>query len=305
MSKYVVAGAGGIGSAVATRLASEGHDVTLVSRRGGGPSHPLIARTSADVGDTQRLIELSANADAVFNCVNPPYHRWANDWPPLATSLLQSAASSNAVLVTLSNLYAYGVPTGPMSPSSPFLATYDKALVRATMWHDALAAHHEGRLRTCEVRASDFLGISDQSMLGERVVPRVLAGKSCQVLGNPDMAHSWSYTDDVANTLIACAQNSLAWGRAWHAVTNPPRSTREAINDIADVAGCDHVKVKSIPTLALRALGIFNPTIRELPITSYQFEMPFIIDDVETREELGLTPTPWREALAATIEGYK
>lgn len=305
MSNYVVVGAGSIGSSVAARLAAQGHSVSVVSRRGGGPVHELITRTSADAKDATRLGELCQGSDAIFNCVNPQYHRWPTDWPPIANALLTSAQSSQAVLVTMANLYPYGPPAGPMSPDSPLLATYEKALVRATMWRDALAAHEQGRIRACEVRASDFLGAGDQSVLGDRVIAKVLAGKSCQVLGDPDMPHSWTYTEDVARTLIACAQTPAAWGRAWHVPTSQPRTSREAINDIADVAGRAHVKVKSIPMPALRLLGLFSPMFRELPTTMYQFTMPFVIDDTATRHELGLEPTPWREALAACVKRYQ
>jgi nucleoside-diphosphate-sugar epimerase len=41
--------------------------------------------------------------------------------------------------------------------------------------------------------------------------------------------------------------------------------------------------------------------MRELPITMYQFEKPFIMDDSATRKELGLKPTPWKEVLAKTV----
>lgn len=305
MSKYLVVGAGSVGGAVATKLAGEGHLVTIVSRSGRGPTHENVDRVSADAADGVRMSELARGSDAIFNCLNPQYHRWLTDWPPMATALLASAESSGGVLVTLSNLYPYGVPTGPMRPDSPLLATYEKAKVRARMWQDALAAHEAGRIRACEVRASDFLGAGDQSVLGDRVIPKVLRGRSVQVLGDPGQPHSWTYTGDVAAALIACAQNPVAWGRVWHAPTNPARSARDAVNDIADVAGCERVKVGSIPMPLLRLAGLFNPVIRELPTTLYQFTMPFVIDDQATREELGLEPTPWREALTKVVATYR
>jgi nucleoside-diphosphate-sugar epimerase len=305
MSEYLVVGAGSIGSAVAARLAAQGHTVTVASRRARGPEHELVTRIGADASDAQRLGELATGCDAIFNCLNPQYHRWLTDWPPMANALLASAEKSQAVLVTLSNLYPYGPPTGPMTPESPFLAKFEKALVRATMWQDALDAHNTGRIRATEVRASDFLGARDQSMLGDRIIPRVLQGKSCRVIGEPDVLHSWTFTDDVARTLITCAQVPSAWGRAWHVPTNPPRTQREAINDVADVAGCHHVKVAGMPRAAIRLFGLVNPTVRELPKTMYQFTMPFVIDDQATRTEFGLEPTPWRDGLDAIVRSYR
>jgi nucleoside-diphosphate-sugar epimerase len=305
MSEYLVAGAGTIGASLASALADQHHQVRLVSRSGSGPEDPNITRVAADTKDAHAIRELAEGTLAVFNCVNPAYHRWPTDWPPVADSLLACAEGSGAVLVTLSNLYGYGRPTGPMSPDSPMLADYEKAQVRVKMWRDAKAAHDAGRLRAAEVRASDYIGPRAESAMGERVFPRILAGKGCQILGGADVPHSWTYTGDVVATLIACAQNPQAWGKAWHVPTNPPRTQRQVIDDIADAAGVARVKVTPIPLIVLRASGIFSPVMRELPKTMYQFSAPFIIDDAETRRTLGLEPTPWSDVLGATIASYR
>jgi nucleoside-diphosphate-sugar epimerase len=305
MSEYLVIGAGPIGTSVAEQLASSGHHVTVVSRSGNGPHHAAISLVAADATDGGRIAQLATGASAVFNCANPPYHRWPTDWPPIAAALLQAAETSGAVLVTMGNLYPYGAHDLPLSPDTPLSATYEKALVRATMWRDALRAHEAGRVRATEVRASDFIGPAAQGLISERLVPRILAGKSCQVLWNADVTHSWTYTLDAARTLVECAQQPAAWGRVWHAPTNAPRTQRQVVDDLADVAGVAHVKVSTIPALAIAALGLFNPLIRELPTTKYQFMKPFTIDDSATRRELGLQPTPWNEVLSATIAGVR
>jgi hypothetical protein len=62
-------------------------------------------------------------AAALYNAVNPAYHRWPTDWPPVAAALLTAAERTGAVLVTMSNLYAYGRPAGPMTPETPLAAT--------------------------------------------------------------------------------------------------------------------------------------------------------------------------------------
>jgi hypothetical protein len=76
---------------------------------------------------------------------------------------------------------------------------------------------------------------------------------------------------------------------------------RQAIGDIARLTGTTKVKITNVPTLALRAFGLFNTDVRELPKTLYQFQAPFVIDDSETRSTFGLEPTPWDEVLTSTI----
>lgn len=305
MSRFTVVGSGVTGTGVTHQLADAGHEVTVVTRHGTGPHRDGVRLVAADATDAGRLRDASDGARAIFNCANPPYHRWLTDWPPLAASMLTAAERTGATLVILGNLYPYGVPSAPMTPHDPLTATYAKAQVRAQMWRDALAAHDDGRVRAVEVRASDFIGARANSLLGDRVVPRVLKGSRCTVIGDPDVAHSWTFVDDVATLLVAAALDESSWGRAWHVPTNPARSSRQAIDDLADAAGVAHVPVSSVPRFLLRAAGLFSPVLRELPKTLYQFEVPFVIDDRESRDHFALAPTPWEDVVRATLAPYR
>src|SRR5919202_910612 len=147
MALHVVVGKGPVGTTTADLLAARGHRVRVLSRSGG---------TSTDAVEHRRVD--AAGAAALYNAVNPAYHRWVTDWPPVATALLAAAERTGAVLVTMSNLYGYGAPTGPMSPGSPLAATDAKGRVRVAMWREALAAHEAGRGGGTEARAAGFVG---------------------------------------------------------------------------------------------------------------------------------------------------
>ncbi len=228
MGHEMVVGAGAVGTATALELVSQGAEVTMVTRSGSGPERGGITKVAADASDVATMAELAVGAVAVYNCANPPYHRWAAEWPPIAASLLAAAKASGAVLVTMSNLYGYGPVNHPMVEADPLVATGPKGRVRAGMWADALAAHRSGQVRVTEARASDFYGpdVVDTSHFG-RNVAKLLAGRRIAVLGDPDALHSWTYVPDVGRTIAHLAHDEDAWGRAWHVPTGPPVSQRQ------------------------------------------------------------------------------
>jgi nucleoside-diphosphate-sugar epimerase len=306
----LVIGAGVIGSRVARMLAEAGHRVSVVSRHGSGPAG--VTQLAADAADAAAMARLAEGAAVIYNCVNPAYHRWAADWPPIAASVLGAAEHSGAVLVTLSNLYGYGPAARSlgvsaydqahsMTEATPLAATGRKGQVRARVWQDALAAHQAGRVRVAEVRASDFVGPGATSALGERIVGRVRQGKSASVLGRADRPHTWSFTEDVARMLVVAGTDPQAWGRAWHVPSNEPLSQRQVIGDFAQAAGIGQVRVGTLPPVLLRGMGLVWPLMRELRETEYQFRDDFIMDSSAAQATFGLKPTPWEEIVEVTV----
>lgn len=306
MSTHLVVGAGPVGSEVARLLAAAGHDVVVVTRHGSGPQVPGVRLVATDAASADALLAAAPEATAIYNCASPEYHRWAQDWPPLAAAMLSYAERTGAVLAICSNLYGYGPVNGPMSEGLPLAATGTKGRVRAQMWMDAKAAHDAGRIRATEVRGSDYICASDNSLVGSsRVVPRILAGKPVSLLGSVNAEHTWTAPADAARLLVTVAAAERGWGRAWHVPSNPPRTQRQVVDDLADTAGVPHVPVKSLPPAMVKFLGLFSPAIREMAETAYQRDRPFVMDDSAARVTFGLAPTPWHDILSQIIGHYR
>ncbi|GGL10875.1 NAD-dependent epimerase [Sphaerisporangium melleum] len=301
MGKHVVVGAGQVGAHLAEELAGAGHEVVVVTRSGSGPAGERIERVAADAGDGPRLARITEGADALYNCVNMAYHRWPQDWPPVADALLAAAEHNGAGLVILGNLYGYGPVDGPITEDLPLASAGSKGRVRAKMWADALAAHEAGRLRATEVRASDFFGpgMSKDSVFG--YIAPILDGKPVRVPAPVDHPHSFTYIPDVARALAAAGTGERAWGRAWHVPTLPAVTIRELVERLAAAAGAPAPRVSAIPHIAMRAAGLFVPMVRELEETRYQFDRPFILDSSAFESVFGLTPTPLEAQLKETV----
>ena len=307
MGLHVIVGAGAIGGGLAERLAASGHTVKLVTRSGSGPRAEGIEHIAADAADSAALTRVAAGAEALYNCANPAYHRWELDWPPLAQSLLGAAEATGAGLVIMGNLYGYGPVDRAMTEDLPLAATSRKGRVRAKMWTDALAAHEAGRARVTELRASDFFGpgVRLAGAFGDRLMPRLLAGKSFTHFAALDAEHTWSYVPDVTAALERLGTSGQGWGRAWHAPSGPPRTVRQMVAGFAAAAGVPTPRMSTVPRVALRAVGLVVPMIRELEEVRYQHVRPFVMDSAEFTATFGLTHTALEEAQRQTVDWWR
>jgi nucleoside-diphosphate-sugar epimerase len=304
MSHHVIVGAGAVGTHTALELVNRGHQVTVVTRSGSGPTHENIELTQLDATDAHHLTAISRGAVAVYNCASPPYHRWATDWPPLSDSLISTAEATGAGLVSMGNLYSYGRVHEPITEQTPERTTGIKGNIRKQMWADALTAHQQGRIRATEARASDFFGAgtTKTSYLSISVFPKVLSGKTIRMpVGDLDAPHSWTYVPDVARTLVTLGTDDRSWGQLWNVPTSPARSIRQVAADAAAVAHKATPKATVLPRLAIKAAGLVVPFAREMGETRHQFDYPFILDSSKTEREFALAPTPWAQALAAAL----
>ncbi|MGW6279870.1 NAD-dependent epimerase/dehydratase family protein [Kribbella sp. NPDC055071] len=303
MPLQVVVGAGPVGTATARLLAAHGEQVRVITRSGSGPDG--VERVAADASDPATLARHVEGATAIFSCAGPAYHRWASDWPPLGTALIHAAETSGAVLVTTGNLYGYGAVDAPMTEETPLHPNSVKGQVRAKLWADALAAHQAGRIRTAEVRGSDYLGAGAVTPFSVMVLPKVISGGRGSIPADLDAPHSWTYVDDVARTLITVAADPNAWGRPWHVPSPEPVSIRALATRAAELAGAPAARVATMPTIALRLAGLFNPTARAMVETQYQWQRPFVLDSSAATVAFGIKPTSVDDALQASIDAVR
>jgi nucleoside-diphosphate-sugar epimerase len=291
---HVVLGAGQVGPRVASLLREAGHDVRI-ARKSAAPSRvPGIECVSVDVRDAGAVARVTAGASVVYSCVNPLYHQWNELLVPMVRGIVDGTRRSGARLVALDNLYMYG-DTTRMHEGSLVAPRSKKGRLRAdagAILLDAGAAIG---------RAADFFGPDTPlAILGEHFFSRVLAGKSAQLFGDPDQLHSYSYTPDVARALVALGSRCDASG-VWMLPVQPAETTRAVVERFATALG-RIIAIQTVPTWLLRAVGVVAPTMRELAEMTYQWEQPYVVDDAKIRRELGVVPTEWITAIAATLE---
>ena len=307
--KYVVVGAGQIGTQIAGQLAARGGQVTVVSRQphafGAGIRH-VVKDVMVDPLD-----DVVADASAVFVALNVAYdHKlWARTLPVMNRRVADAAKHTR--LVVLENLYVYGESQAhralradmPLAPSSR------KGEVRATIARDLFAPERVGAQLVTSVRPPDFWGPGLVSaLLDDKALKGIVAGKKPLAIGDPDALHARAYVDDVAAAMIALAHGDEGvFGRPWHAPSIHV-STRALVAAIASAAGVADPGVRVLPRFAFNALAKVVPILSELHEMAYLWDRPHLVDDAEFRARFRMAPTSLEDgarACAASAHGRR
>jgi nucleoside-diphosphate-sugar epimerase len=303
---HVVLGVGQVGRAVANRLADSGVAVRAISLHRPAKLSDGVDWRHADLTDVEAAIDAVKGASVVYQCLNVPYTRWPELFPPLQRTVVAAAERADAVLVTLENVYGYG-PTdgGSLREDLPLAATTSKGRARAAMTEELFAAAHAGRVRIAIGRASDFFGAGvTESTLGSRVFGNAVAGKHADFIGNPDLLHTYSYVPDIATGLVTLGSDNRAVGQIWHLPGPETVTTRAVLGLVANEVN-HQVGIRNVPKLMLSVLGLASPMMRGLAEMSYEFEQPFVLDTAKYQSTFATATTPLATAISDTIAWYQ
>jgi nucleoside-diphosphate-sugar epimerase len=303
---HVVFGTGQVGHALIGQLAGSGHAVRAVSLHRPTELPEDVDWRGADVTDPEAAADAAKGASTIYQCLNVPYTKWPELFPPLQRGVIAAAERTDALLVTLENVYAYGPSAGePMTENHSLSATTVKGRTRAVMTRELLAAVDAGRVRSAIGRASDLFGAgATESALGSRVFANALAGKRVDFIGNPRLLHTYSYVPDVARGLATLGTDERAIGGVWHLPGPETVTTRAIIERVAAEVGRT-VGIRRVPTSIVRAMGVFSPMMRGLAEMSYEFEESFVLDTTRYRSTFGTDITPLATAIAETVGWYR
>ena len=292
MSTYVVVGAGPVGQEAARLLAEQDHDVVMTSRNAGSIDAGKVRAISADASDATQLTAISKGAEVIFMCAMAAYHRWPTDFFPIMDGTVKAAEAVGAKIVVLGNVYGYGA--NAPSPLTPELApdpTSRKGTVRTIMWQRALGAS----VPALEIRASDYLGQGAITYFSLLALPSLLKREPVSFLGDLDAVHAWSFTKDVARTLVAAARHSGDWDRSFH-VPSQNASIRELVGKFATALGVDAPHIRQLSSADLEGIG-FHEAVE----MSYLFEKPLLVDASETEQLLGVRASSLEDMIQATL----
>ncbi len=302
---HVVLGAGPIGKWTARELVKLGQSVRIVNRSGRATELPSeIEVVKGDAYSAASVAELTKGATAVYQAAQPEYSEWPEKFPPLQAAIVEGVAQSGAKLIVVENLYSYGDANGQViRETTPANPQTKKGQVRHEMTKALLAAHQSGKLRVAIGRASNFYG-PEYMMMGDFVFYPALAGKSANLMGNPDAPHSFTYTPDFGKALAILGTRDEALGQIWHVPNAPAISQRAFVEMLYKETG-HPAKFSAVNRWMMRLFGLFNPGARETVEMMYEWEKPFVVDSSKFEQAFGMKATPIEQGLRETVAWFK
>jgi nucleoside-diphosphate-sugar epimerase len=301
---HTILGANGaIGRALSPLLRAAGHRVRQVARQPQA-EHPDDERFVANLLDAAAVGAAVAGSDVAYLLAGLRYdHRvWAAEWPVVMQNAIEACRRHGCRLVFFDNVYAYGRVEGVMTEETPYNPCSRKGEVRARIAAALMDAVRRGDLTAMIVRAADFYGPGP--VLGvpnATILDRLRANRTPQWIGDPRAAHSFTYTLDAARTVARLAARADAYGQVWHALTSREPMSGERFARLAcEIAGRPY-RLQAAPRWLLRAMGMFQPVLRENLEMLYQFEYDYRFDSGKAEQALGEEATPYRDGIQAAM----
>ncbi|WP_312775773.1 NAD-dependent epimerase/dehydratase family protein [Corynebacterium variabile] len=312
--RYLVTGAGQIGTQLTRDLVAAGHHVTVLRRGADAPDGADLMRGDAGDRDLLRRAVTGGSGSGpaaepvagVFHCIHTSYdaRAWATDLPDRELAVMDVAAEAGVPVVFPESVYAFGTVAqdlddgtvegavrGDVEPASPL------GEIRVNL----LAARAAHPARNLSVVAGDLIGPTADpasSAFHLLVLGPAAAGKRVWMLGDPDVPRSVTWIPDLTSAMAAAAEHADELAPGGTAVLLAPTALTMTPRQMAEAVAPDgHARVHHIPWWVLRGAGVFSPTMRELRRQRYLWDAPAVLRPGLLEKRYGLRPTPQKDVL--------
>ncbi|MGX1097853.1 NAD-dependent epimerase/dehydratase family protein [Amorphus sp. MBR-141] len=307
----VLGATGGIGGAVATRLAAAGWQVKALHRNPGG----LANRRQFDwiAGDAMNADDVAAaarGASLIVHAVNPPgYRNWGRLVLPMLDNTIAAARREGARIVLPGTVYNYGpdvLDAAAIAEDAPQNPVTRKGRIRVEMERRLEAAARAGTARTLIVRCGDYFGPNARNnWFGQALVTPGRVPERIVTPGRPGVGHQWAYLPDVADTMVRLlATQGLDDFARFHMEGVWDADGRQMAEAIRWVLDRPDLPLKRFPWRLVRLASPAVPLFRELAEMRYLWERPVRMGNDRLVATLGAEPrTPIDAAVRATLAG--
>ena len=295
---------GTIGKDLARELANFSNRIRLVSR-----NPKKINETDelfpADLSDPVQVDKAVEGSKIVYLMVGFEYNLkvWQAQWPKLMRATIDACCKHKAKLVFFDNVYLYDVSEiGHMTENSKINAPSKKGKVRQQIAEMLMNEVKAGKLTALIARSADFYGPqNEKSFLIELVYKNIQKGKSPQLLLGPNWKHSFTYTPDAAKATAMLGNNEDAYNQVWHLPTDKNVLTAQEMAALFSKEMNSNKKPSILSMWMLKLIGLFVPTLREMPEMMYQYNRDYIFDSSKFDSRFNFKTTSYAEGVKSIV----
>lgn len=156
------------------------------------------------------------------------------------------------------------------------------------------------------VRSPDFFGprAANNSVLYVQFLENILKGENPNFIGSLGKTHSYAFVPDLARAIRLLALDNRAYQQVWHL----PAFATNSITEIADEYNSQlgtQFSVRALPKTVHRIISWFNPMMKEMYETRYQFDEDYAYNwDKFKQHYPTFEQTNFKEAIQQTIEYF-
>lgn len=298
----ILGAAGRVGEVCARRFVEAGWKVRGVAR---GDKLQTLAEgvepVSADAMDRDSLVAACQGSDVILHALNPTYDKWKTTVMPLGRNVLAAAQASGATVMIPGNVYNFGKSIGlNVNENAPFEPDTSKGKIRIELEQLFADASQKG-VRTIVLRAGDFFGGErDGTWLDLMILKDIRKGRFVWP-GPYDLPHAFAYLPDFAGAFVCVAERraSLENFSVFHFTGHT--ATGSQMHSTVEKVISNKLKRGSVPWLAVRVAGIFNPLFRAVAEMSYLWHVSHSLEGDILEELVDVPHTPLDQALRQTI----
>jgi nucleoside-diphosphate-sugar epimerase len=307
----LVGAAGAIGRSIADALRRQQRPFRVVGRnparlRQSFGSDPLVEIAAWNPDDPESVRQAMLGVDTAVYLVGVPYNHFELH-PVVMRQTLEGACAENVQrMLLIGTVYPYGLPTTPkVAEDHPRNPHTFKGRMRKQQEDLLMEADAAGRIHGAVLRLPDFYGPLVESSYLHSLFHAAAGGGTANMLGPIDTPHEFLFVPDAGDVIVALANKPEAYGRFWNLAGAGAITQREIIDRVFALAG-RKPKLRVAGKWMLRALGLFNPLLRELVEMNYLLTNPVLMDDRALDALLGgIRKTPYQQGLELTLQAYR
>ncbi len=300
----IIGATGALGYSMTLEALAAGHRVKVLARN---PSSPLIPAGVGVVKGTAESVEdlgrAVAGCETVFYCLNVPIAEWESRMETLLANALVACREEGARLVFPGNVWVFGkgTPGEKVGEPRPFAPSSRKGRLRARL--ERMLAASDARYTV--VRLPEFYGPAVTNPLMGAPFEAALAGRVINRLGGHlDVRVEYVYMPDAAKAVVEAGTAEGVDGETFHVPGCGETTPREFWSEVARSAGAGS-RVRSMPTWALKALGLFKSDARAFADILHLWSDPVLLDGAKYERHFGRVPrTPYEAGIRQTLAWY-